>query len=785
MRHVPWHVKGVRPEAREVARDAARRSGISVGEWLNSIIIDAEAGTEAEPIAAAATLRRDTHGDVQSTGAADVRFAAFARQIDDMKRRIDVLSRAGNGRTAAPPGDGAPSHLADAIMRIDRQLQGLRNGAPAATADGVDEAFAEISARQQTLDFEFAEPQTAGTSIAGTSIASAPLPIDLGVVERQLRDIAERINGLQGSCRADHVAAALSRYVEDATPRQAIEGIEKELRRLASRLDAAPAPPQLDRIADSLRHDLADISRRLDDLPQRGAGPIEDRIRALSDQVAKLAVPPRAEDIAAVLRSDLADIRSAFRQASAQPNAAAIEEHVRALAQQVAKLHPPLRAADVADAVRRHLAHVSAALKSAMPTSALAALEQEVRTLNARIEASRTSQPDSPALADLERALADIGERLRAMTPAEELATLNEAIRELSRKADAIASDRAAPELLRQLEGAIAALHGLTSQVASQDAVAALSRDIQGLADRIDRSSRADPDIMSSLDRRLAEMTDALGRTHAPSVPVIPADFDILIKKLADRLESIQIPAVDPATLKNLEERVAGLADKLDASQAGLGRLDFVERGMGDVAEQLKELRAQNEKKLQDIQHQLATTTAEAISAPAEAIRRDVATLKEIQSSADRRTQDTFEAVYSTIEQVADRLAAIEQGLGDRKSSPAPAPAGPEPGGGAPVRIADAPAIVPPAAPISDHTVAAAAQFPPAVQLRPSKPAPEPASAKPATPPPPSKRGANSHGQVSANAGPAHGVADQVRLSFHQRDPDRAWRLAPGARSVP
>src|SRR5258708_38282079 len=43
MRRVPWHVKGVRPDAREAARDAARRSGLSVGEWLNSLIIDAAA----------------------------------------------------------------------------------------------------------------------------------------------------------------------------------------------------------------------------------------------------------------------------------------------------------------------------------------------------------------------------------------------------------------------------------------------------------------------------------------------------------------------------------------------------------------------------------------------------------------------------------------------------------------------------------------------------------------------------------------------------------------------
>ena len=36
---VPWSVKGIRPEARETAKEAARRSGMSLGEWLNSVIL--------------------------------------------------------------------------------------------------------------------------------------------------------------------------------------------------------------------------------------------------------------------------------------------------------------------------------------------------------------------------------------------------------------------------------------------------------------------------------------------------------------------------------------------------------------------------------------------------------------------------------------------------------------------------------------------------------------------------------------------------------------------------
>jgi localization factor PodJL len=34
----PWNLRGLNPEVRGAARGAARRSGLSVGEWLNSAI---------------------------------------------------------------------------------------------------------------------------------------------------------------------------------------------------------------------------------------------------------------------------------------------------------------------------------------------------------------------------------------------------------------------------------------------------------------------------------------------------------------------------------------------------------------------------------------------------------------------------------------------------------------------------------------------------------------------------------------------------------------------------
>src|ERR1700749_1185673 len=47
---LPWNVAGIPPEAREAARAAARREGLSVGEWLTRRILRrfADAGDEDE-----------------------------------------------------------------------------------------------------------------------------------------------------------------------------------------------------------------------------------------------------------------------------------------------------------------------------------------------------------------------------------------------------------------------------------------------------------------------------------------------------------------------------------------------------------------------------------------------------------------------------------------------------------------------------------------------------------------------------------------------------------------
>ena len=80
---VPWSVKGIRPEARETAKEAARRSGVSLGEWLNSVIIDQAA---QEGVQALSLVDEDSNGS-------DI--ATVNERLDDLTHRIEQMTRSG------------------------------------------------------------------------------------------------------------------------------------------------------------------------------------------------------------------------------------------------------------------------------------------------------------------------------------------------------------------------------------------------------------------------------------------------------------------------------------------------------------------------------------------------------------------------------------------------------------------------------------------------------------------------------------------------------------------
>src|SRR3989338_7615151 len=93
----PWSVKGIDPKAREVAKDLARRSGMTLGEWLNRGILEddvpeevtAEARSGARPSRARAPRLRAVPSLTSSLpSATPPDLARVASALDRLTDRI-------------------------------------------------------------------------------------------------------------------------------------------------------------------------------------------------------------------------------------------------------------------------------------------------------------------------------------------------------------------------------------------------------------------------------------------------------------------------------------------------------------------------------------------------------------------------------------------------------------------------------------------------------------------------------------------------------------------------
>src|SRR3954469_7986402 len=101
---LPWNVAGIPPEVREAARAAARREGLSVGEWLTRRILRSFSGMEED---VPYDHRAPSGAPLDSWGMPP--SAASRRDTDEMMARV--------GRSQ--------SESNEAWRRIEDQLWGL------------------------------------------------------------------------------------------------------------------------------------------------------------------------------------------------------------------------------------------------------------------------------------------------------------------------------------------------------------------------------------------------------------------------------------------------------------------------------------------------------------------------------------------------------------------------------------------------------------------------------------------------------------------------------------
>lgn len=271
---------------------------------------------------------------------------------------------------------------------------------------------------------------------------------------------------------------------------------------------------------------------------------------------------------------------------NASHDLASVQQQLYELNTQISTLHHPYENAIAA--LREDLAEIGRALTEALPRRAIEALESEVRALSDRVGHSRQAGAEGPSLAVLEQELAEVRDALRGLTPAENLVGFEDAVRALSQKIDMIAESAQTPggdpRAFQQLEQAVTSLRGVVSNVASDGALAQLSAEVRGLATQFERAAaESSSEALTRLEARIAAVMES-GRA-------VPPELEGSIRELSERLDRAQLSQGDQLALGALEDRIAKLSEKLDASDARLNQLGAVERGLADLLVHLEEMK--------------------------------------------------------------------------------------------------------------------------------------------------------------------------------------------------
>ena len=644
-------MKRLRPETREAARAAARRSGRSVEEWLNSVVAQSAANAELD-----AVLFGDEHdADVQE-------------RLDELSRRIDRLARQTPAPAAAPQ-KSAPEtdELARVVARLDRRLDHFvqfAHSLPPATAgwQPVDRAVAEIAARQRALRGEAPVPP----AMVPPAIAPQPTPYANAPYGNAPHSGAPYDSAPYGYPPAAAPHDPLQQSIaQQPMPQQ------PAMPRQPARPPIPPAvfaPPQAmtARVDAQYSHAAgyaAPVASRQDASRQAPQAPLQPPPSAYAPPPAPPPAPPRSP-YAPPPRFEVR--HQPMPSAPPAPDLSRLEQQLRTITDQIEALRKP-GIEDAINALRAELKQIAQALTEALPRHVIDAVEAQIQTLTQRLSEGRQAGIGEDILESIEQHLGEVRGALRQLTPAEHLIGFNDTVEALAQRIEEIVAQRD-PVSFHQFEDAVNNLRAVSTHIASNDAVGQLAAQVEALAAKIDQiayTSSGDA-ALAHIEARIGALAEAItARNHTGST--VPQHLETLVGSLSDKIEQLQATRSEGLAFSQLEDRIVRLAEKLDASDSRLANLEAVERGLADLLAQTENQQRRESSSMADsmagasaqVSNQVSEQVGAQVGAQVDALRQDVA-----------RTQDSLEAVHGTLGILVDRLATIETGIRSRSDIP-------------------------------------------------------------------------------------------------------------------
>jgi localization factor PodJL len=458
---MPWSVKGIEPGTREAAKDAARRSGMTLGEWLNTVISDQADGPEMPE---GAPVRQNNRVSSDSFERAASRLETIAEQLATIARRDQATS---TNYVYQPEARADQEEFTRIVSRVEhserRQAEEF-----AAVNERLGLLGRQVTQAIRTRDeFRPEEHQSFQTLEKAVRNIVEHLESSEKRTRDSLKTMQERMSDI-----ATRAAAAPNDQVSRQAP--AITQLEARLSELSRKIDEAKAAPQAS-MQELLHAELASLTQRIDTVRdtaetlaakaqteavqagQRELRVIEDRILGLlKDAQSTFSSGSTSPAELLRLRTDIENLNKRI-DATQKPSAtdaevAALKAVVDQMSSRIAQgpdMRPVVELHKRVNEIARRVDQTAAA---PIVVPQLTVLEQRIAELDQRLSQAASQPQQIVADPRIEQKIAEVAERMdRTEQQLSHLGTIEKAITQLydGLEANRVASKQAAEDAAR------------------------------------------------------------------------------------------------------------------------------------------------------------------------------------------------------------------------------------------------------------------------------------------------------------------------------------------------
>lgn len=514
----PWSVKGIDPRAKARAKTAARKAGVTMGEWLNRVILD-ENG-EAIPDWDEALTAYPGFGGRQALDTEEDRLLrSMVNRLADKVESSENLST-----QALTELDGTINQLAEKVTRVETDRLAALDEAQA-SVDRVKSAQDDLNSRVRALE----------TSDTGSGLSSETAKAFETTLMKLARRLYQHENEVSGRF---HDGEDTAREQADTTRRMA-ESFDERVKRLEERaadfrdlakkrdLQTGNALNGLQEVTESLRRRVEgaerisqDAARTLED----SVGRLDDRLRSLETRNSTDTVELErrfdrlSEEVARIVAQTRGQVANALGQLASESRVDGLEKNLTETLQKVERAE--LRQTDGLQRIGDEITRLAGAIDRRLT-------ESEERTL-AEARKARSE-------AELDRRFESIREENEA------------ALKTLQTDSD-VALKRMGEEVSRM--GKTLADRIARSEARSNAAMSAATDRVTEALERLERQRRSE-DSENELDDRLRESETRTAER-----------IETALAGVQDRMSSIKTDTENALT--PVQRALTALADRLE-----------------------------------------------------------------------------------------------------------------------------------------------------------------------------------------------------------------------------